>query len=174
MYLTQRVVQAMKISYAAHDGQYDKSGAPYIFHPYRVADNMERYRYAYGKTLDRESLTVVALFHDIVEDRYETIEHFQCALRVYGFAMSADELRWLVALTRKDAESYHDFITRTMQEPESRVIKLEDVKDNLGRELVGAPLPASLVERYEKAYNRLTGLTRCGDHAECVVSSTKV
>lgn len=141
------------MAYDLHHGQTDKSGLPYIFHPYRVADKMEKY---HGR--DRESLTIVALLHDVLEDsELTTKELAQCACS-YSFALTKDELRWIEAVTRRQGERYNDFITRTMEEDESRIVKFEDVADNLNREVLGATMPASLVERYEKAYNRLIGL----------------
>ena len=49
--------KAMKIAYSAHHGQTDKSGLPYIFHPYHLAEQMTD-----------ETSTCVALLHDVVED----------------------------------------------------------------------------------------------------------
>ena len=33
--------KAMRICYAAHEGQMDKSGVPYVFHPIHLAEQME-------------------------------------------------------------------------------------------------------------------------------------
>ena len=33
--------RAMRFAYAAHVGQVDKSGVPYIFHPYHLAEQMD-------------------------------------------------------------------------------------------------------------------------------------
>lgn len=105
-----------------------------------------------------ESLTIVALLHDVVEDTSVTIDSIRTVAQAYyGLWLTDEEVRWIDAVSRRAGEKYADFIERTMQEPESRVVKFEDVADNLGREL-GEPLPASLVARYEKAYNRLKGL----------------
>ena len=32
--------KALRLAYAAHHGQLDKSGQPYIFHPYHLAEQM--------------------------------------------------------------------------------------------------------------------------------------
>lgn len=153
MYWTQRVGQALKLAYDLHHEQTDKSGLPYIFHPYRVAEKMEKYL-----DFDRESLTIVALLHDVLEDSGLTTKELAQYACAYGFALTKDELRWIEAVTRRKGERYDDFITRTMEENESRIVKFEDVADNLNREIFGAAMSASLVERYEKAYNRLMGL----------------
>ena len=53
-------------AYAAHHGQTDKSGVPYIFHPYHVAEQMTD-----------EFTTFVALLHDVVEDTSLTFEELE-------------------------------------------------------------------------------------------------
>lgn len=153
MLLTKRTLTALKVAYNMHHERYDKAGAPYIFHPYRVADKMEKYR-----KYNVESLTIVALLHDVVEDVI-SLENLAIVMVIRGAQLTEDEMRWLAAVTRNKGESYDDFITRAMVEPESRIVKFEDVSDNLNRSLVGGEqLPKSLVRRYEKAYNRLMGV----------------
>ena len=53
----------MHIAYNAHQGQLDKSGAPYIFHPIHLAEQM-----------DDELSCCAALLHDVVEDTTVTLE----------------------------------------------------------------------------------------------------
>lgn len=48
---------ALTIATKAHEGQTDKAGAPYIFHPIRVANRC---------LTDEEK--IVALLHDVIED----------------------------------------------------------------------------------------------------------
>lgn len=55
--------KAMHIAYNAHHGQLDKSGAPYIFHPIHLAEQMEE-----------EFSCCAALLHDVVEDTEVTLE----------------------------------------------------------------------------------------------------
>jgi (p)ppGpp synthase/HD superfamily hydrolase len=55
--------RAMQIAYAAHHGQTDKSGIPYIFHPYHLAEQM-----------DDEYTVCIALLHDVMEDTDVTRE----------------------------------------------------------------------------------------------------
>ena len=40
MIYTPLTIQAARIAYEAHHGQQDKSGMPYIFHPYHLAEQM--------------------------------------------------------------------------------------------------------------------------------------
>lgn len=57
MIYTTLVNKALKLAYRAHHGQVDKSGVPYIFHPYHLAEQMPD-----------EITTCVALLHDVAED----------------------------------------------------------------------------------------------------------
>lgn len=57
MIYTAKTKQAMKLCYEAHQGQVDKSGIPYVFHPIHVAEQMSD-----------EPTTIVALLHDVIED----------------------------------------------------------------------------------------------------------
>lgn len=155
MYMSDRVRAAACFSYKMHHGQVDKSGMPYIFHPYRVADRMERYR----RVADVESLTIVALLHDVVEDVEEmTIDGLKNTVLKDGWRLTKDEVRWIDAVTRRKDETYDNYITRTMAELASRVVKFEDVKDHLECPLICKQMQLSLIQRYEKAYNRLRGV----------------
>jgi len=62
---------ALKLCFAAHKDQLDKSGLPYVFHPFHLAEQMAD-----------EETTVVALLHDVVEDTDQTIGD----LRKMGFS----------------------------------------------------------------------------------------
>ena len=57
---------ALKISFEAHKDQVDKSGIPYVYHPYEVASS-----------LLTEEAVCVALLHDVVEDTEATHEDIQ-------------------------------------------------------------------------------------------------
>lgn len=47
----------MKLCFEAHKDQLDKSGMPYVFHPFHVAEHMKD-----------EVTTIVALLYDVVEE----------------------------------------------------------------------------------------------------------
>ncbi len=63
MIYTELTYKAMNLAYRAHHGQMDKSGAPYIFHPIHLAEQMED-----------EVSCCAALLHDVVEDTDVTLE----------------------------------------------------------------------------------------------------
>lgn len=63
MCFTDLTKKALIISFNAHKEQVDKSGMPYVYHPYRIAEQMED-----------EYSTCVALLHDVVEDTDITLD----------------------------------------------------------------------------------------------------
>ena len=63
MIYTALTKKAMKVAYEAHHGQTDRSGTPYIFHPFHVAEQM-----------DDELSVCTALLHDVIEDTEITFE----------------------------------------------------------------------------------------------------
>ncbi|WP_439631806.1 HD domain-containing protein [Shinella sp.] len=118
---------AITIAALAHDGQTDKTGAPYIFHPLRVAS-----------TFSDEMLQVIAVLHDLVEDTDTTLSDLDA--RFPQAVVSAVE-----ALTRRSEESYKEFIDRVARNPNARLVKIADIRDNL------RPGAEHLRPRYEAA-----------------------
>ena len=64
MIYTPKIKKAMIIAYNAHNGQVDKSGIPYIYHPIHLAEQM-----------NTETECIVALLHDVVEDTNVTFDN---------------------------------------------------------------------------------------------------
>ena len=63
MIYTTLTKKALKLCFEAHKNQVDKSGMPYVFHPFHLAEQM-----------DTEDTAVAALLHDVVEDAGVSIE----------------------------------------------------------------------------------------------------
>ena len=63
MIYTPETKKAMKLCFDAHKDQTDKSGLPYVFHPFHVAEQMQD-----------EKTTIVALLHDVIEDTSYTLQ----------------------------------------------------------------------------------------------------
>ena len=104
---------ALQIAVKAHDGQKDKSGEPYIFHPIRV---MQRCWTPKGK--------IVALLHDTVEDTDVTFEELEAA----GFdAGTIDTLR---LVTHEKGVPYDDYIDALVHDPVAVEVKIADLEDN--------------------------------------------
>ena len=74
MIYTDLTKKAIRLCFAAHRDQTDKSGLSYVFHPFHVAEQMTT-----------EETTVVALLHDVIEDTVYTLED----LAAMGFPASA-------------------------------------------------------------------------------------
>jgi len=108
------IEDAIVLAAQSHRGQVDKAGAPYILHPLRV---MLR--------LKGEADRIAAVLHDVIEDTRITEEF----LREQGYR--EEVLRALDALTRREGESYADFIERVAGNPLARRVKLADLADNL-------------------------------------------
>lgn len=118
---------AITMAALAHDGQTDKTGAPYVFHLLRVAS-----------TFSDEILQVIAVLHDIVEDTETTLADLDA--RFPQAVVNAVE-----ALTRRGEESYKEFIDRVARIPNARLVKIADIRDNL------RPGAEPLRSRYEAA-----------------------
>ena len=106
--------RAIAIAAEAHAGQVDKAGAPYILHPIRV---MLR--------LDSPEERIVAMLHDLVEDSSWTFDQ----LRTEGFSDTI--IAALDAVTRRETESYEDFVRRAATNPIGRSVKRADLLENL-------------------------------------------
>ena len=102
--------RAIEIAMKAHKGQMDKAGAPYILHPLRVM-----------MSLDSESEMIVGILHDVIEDSAWTAEQ----LREEGF--SEEIIEALDCLTKREGESYEDFIDRAKLTPLSHRVKIADL-----------------------------------------------
>jgi (p)ppGpp synthase/HD superfamily hydrolase len=133
--------KAIQIAAQAHEGQKDKSGAPYILHPLRMMMRMES-----------ETAMIAAVLHDVVEDSDWTLEQ----LRGEGF--SEEVLQAVNCLTNRDGESYDDFIARVETNSVARQVKIADLEDNMNVKRIGEMSPKDLarIEKYHRAWRALT------------------
>lgn len=132
--------KAIGIAAQAHAGQVDKAGSPYILHPLRVMLGVA--------SLEER---IVAVLHDVVEDTDWTFDR----LRIEGFAEPI--LEALDAVTRREGESYEDFVQRAAKNPIGRIVKRADILDNLNLSRIPDPTPSDhdRVARYRKALSLL-------------------
>ncbi|MGN1253193.1 MAG: hypothetical protein ACI4T9_01290 [Prevotella sp.] len=107
-------VNAANIMFTLQAKQKDKAGRDYIFHPMRVS---EKCHLIEAKT--------VALLHDTVEDTKLTFDQ----LREYQF--SEEIINGVAAVTRKEGESYADFIERASKDEIGHEVKINDLEDNM-------------------------------------------
>lgn len=112
MIYTPLVYKAMHIAYTAHHGQLDKSGAPYIFHPVHLAEQMED-----------EFSCCAALLHDVVEDTEVTLEDLR-----KDFPEEVVEAVRL--LTHEDGVPDVEYLTAIKANPIALKVKLADNAHN--------------------------------------------
>lgn len=105
--------KALKLCFEAHKKQVDKSGMPYVFHPFHLAEQMQT-----------EETTVVALLHDLVEDTDYTIED----LVSMGFSKNMTDA--IALMTHADDVTYMDYVRKIKNNPIAKVVKLADLKHN--------------------------------------------
>lgn len=120
---------------AAHAGQYDKAGEPYILHPLTVMQNLV--------TKDEE-LQCIALGHDLIEDTFVTETH----LRSYGF--SERIIDGILGLTKKKGQSYKEYQAEVLKTTDRMRVKRQDLmhNTNLTRlSSVGIPITDKIMER---------------------------
>ena len=113
MIYTKMTKLALKLCFKAHKTQTDKSGMPYVFHPFHLAEQMHD-----------EDTTVVALLHDVIEDTNYTLDD----LRELGFE---DRVISAIALmTHDDAVPYMEYVAQIKKNPIARAVKLADLRHN--------------------------------------------
>ena len=132
--------KAIRIAATAHEGQTDQGGQPHLLHPLRV---MFLFR--------KETEKICAVLHDVFEDTDITIEY----LRKEGF--SEEVLIALNALTRRENESYDDFIGRVIENKTACKVKLADLSDNMDLSRISNPTREDYnrIEKYRKATDRI-------------------
>ena len=140
MIYTEMTNKAMVLAYEAHQGQYDKSGLPYVFHPFHLAEQMET-----------EEAVTAALLHDVVEDTDYTLED----LRSMGFPDTVTDA--LALLTHDPSVPYMEYVARLKNNPIARSVKLADLTHNsdLSRLPVVTDKDLERVEKYRKAIKLL-------------------
>lgn len=108
-----RIAEAVELAARLHRGQVDKGGAAYILHPLRVMMRVEG-----------EDCRIAAALHDAVEDCGLALEEVR---RRFG-PVVADAVD---ALTRREGESYANFVERCGANEVARAVKLADLADNM-------------------------------------------
>lgn len=146
MIYTNLAKKAIRLMFSAHKDQFDKSGIPYVFHPFHLAEQMKD-----------EATTVVALLHDVVEDTDYTIADIEAL----GFGKSiCDALR---LLTHDESVPYMDYIKRIKDNPIATAVKIADLKHNSDLSRLDAVKDEDIkrVEKYREALRILTESIKC-------------
>ena len=140
MIYTNLTKKALKLCFEAHKEQIDKSGMPYVFHPFHLAEQMTD-----------EATTVVALLHDVVEDTELTFED----LEKQGFG--EEIISALKLLTHNDDTPYMDYVAKIKNNKIATAVKLADLKHNSDLSRLDTVDEKALKrkEKYEKAIKLL-------------------
>ena len=142
MLYTPMTKKAMRICFAAHKDQVDKSDIPYVFHPIHLAEEMET-----------EETITAALLHDVVEDTEITLDQ----LREEGFSPAVVEAVDL--LTHRKGVSYYDYLAEISKNPIAREVKMADLRHNSDITRLDKPGPRDL-ERAMGYIDSMTTLRR--------------
>ena len=142
MIYTDETKKALKLCFEAHKNQVDKSGMPYVFHPFHVAEQMTD-----------EATTIVALLHDVVEDTDYTLED----LAAEGFGKEI--LEAVALMTHEDDVPYLDYVAKLKDNPIARAVKLADLAHNSDLSRIGEvdEETKQRLEKYKKATTLLEG-----------------
>lgn len=107
------VQTAERIARAAHAGQTDKAGRPYIEHPLAVAAQ-----------LDTDEEVAAALLHDVLEDTDRTEDDLRRA------GIPERVLEAVRLLTHQDGVPYLDYVRALRGNPIARRVKRADLRHN--------------------------------------------
>ncbi len=136
MIYTPMTKKALALCFEAHKEQVDKSGLPYVFHPFHLAEQMKD-----------EATTIVALLHDVVEDAGIPLE----SLRDMGFP--EETVAAIRLMTHDEAVPYLDYLAQMKGNPIARTVKLADLRHNsdLSRLDQVSESDMKRAEKYKKA-----------------------
>lgn len=135
---------AFKLCFEKHKEQKDKTGLPYVFHPFYLATQM-----------DDEYSTVCALLHDVVEDSDVTFDD----LEKYGYPIEIIDA--LKLLTHNNDDDYFDYVRKVCTNKLALKVKIADLKHNsdLSRLDVIDEWALKRQEKYKKALKLIKELT---------------
>ena len=113
MIYTPLTKRALRLCFDAHKEQTDKTGLPYVFHPFHLAEQMTD-----------EMTTICALLHDVIEDTEHTFEDIE----KMGFPSEVVEA--LRLLTHDERVPYMDYVRKISENPIAKAVKIADLRHN--------------------------------------------
>ena len=132
------IEDAITFAAQAHQGQLDRLGEPYIFHPLRV---MLLVKEGGGTEVE----IAAAALHDVVEDTDTTVEELE---QLFG----PDVASLVDSMSRREGEGYVGYVERCVAGGASAIkLKQADLTDNSNPERL-ARLPAELRSELEAKY----------------------
>ena len=141
MIYTDLTKKALKLCFDAHKNQVDKTGMPYVFHPFHLAEQMSD-----------EISTICALLHDVIEDTEYTFND----IRNMGFPQEVIDV--LMLLTHEDNVPYMEYVEKINENPIAKQVKLADLRHNsdLTRLNIIDEKALARVDKYQKAITILS------------------
>lgn len=113
MIYTELTKKALRVSFEAHKNQTDKSGMPYVYHPFHLAEQMKD-----------EYSTCVPLLHDVVEDSETSLNDLIEA----GFPKEVTDA--IALMTHDERIPYMEYVAAIKNNPIARVVKQADLRHN--------------------------------------------
>lgn len=138
------IEKSLQIALKAYAGQRDKAGKAYILHPIRIMLQM-----------DSDYEMAVALLHDVVEDS-------DCSGNdLLAEGIPPDVVDAVLALSKRDGETYDQFIDRVAGNALAVKVKLADIEDNINVLRLDSVGDKDLerVAKYHKAWKKLKKLS---------------
>lgn len=144
------LVSAMEDMFIFHDGEVDKNGQPYYLHPMRVGAQFLK---------DISSTDIFNIYCAVAGYLHDVIESYPQARITIEEDYPEEIYDAVDALTRREEETYRQYIKRLCHNDIARRVKVEDIKDNLRSErmFIGAPL-----DRYYRALGWIRGYELTG------------
>lgn len=145
MIYTELTKKAMNIMFTAHKDQVDKTGVPYVFHPWHVAEQLT----------DELSVTA-ALLHDVIEDTDLTPDDLRKA------GIPEEVLEALALLTHEEGVPYDEYVDRAGTNAIARRVKMADLEHNMDLTRMAPDEPDEYalrrLQKYQRNYNKLKSL----------------
>ena len=134
---------AKRIALTAHEGQVDKSGAPYWHHPAFVADHV-----------NSPEAKVVAWLHDVVEDSEWTLDD------LLAEGIWPEVVEGVDAITKRAGEAYEIYLDRVKANSLALAVKRADLQHNMDLSRIANPTEKDFarIEKYRWALKYLSQL----------------
>lgn len=126
-------LEALEDMYFFHQDQLDKNGQFYFYHPLRVA--------AHFLEINDIEAAVVAALHDVIEDT-------SCSIGYIAEKYPDEIVDAVVAITKRENETYRQYIKRCCENNLAMKVKKQDLLDNLSDDRYNEYCP---VDRYYRA-----------------------
>ena len=107
--------EAIELATKAHEGQVDKAGQPYIQHPLHVMAALSG---------ESETVQIVAVLHDVVEDTDVTLEDIQ---ELFGQEVHDG----VQIVTKEPGMDYDEYIIGIKNHETTRKVKIADLEHNM-------------------------------------------